>query len=60
HDDIALVEQQKQLFKDFPQYCQQRTNEIEKLYVQFLQQLQLIDPDFKPVKTDVMLAPNHA
>lgn len=46
HDDIALVEQQKQLFNDFPQYCQQRSNEIEKLYVSFFQQLQIIDPDF--------------
>ncbi|BCG65433.1 MAG: hypothetical protein methR_P3272 [Methyloprofundus sp.] len=60
HDDIALVEQQKQLFKDFPQYCQQRTNEIEKLYVQFLQQLQLIDPDFKPAKIDIKLNQDHA
>ncbi len=59
-DDIALVEQQKQLFEDFPQYCQQRANEIEKLYVQFLQQLQLIDPDFKPVNTDAKLAQDHA
>ena len=45
-DDIAIVEQQKQLFNDFPQYCQQRANEIEKLYVSFFQQLQIIDPDF--------------
>lgn len=49
HDDIAVVEQQKQLFSDFPQYCQQRANEIEKLYVSFFQQLQLIDPDFKQI-----------
>ena len=53
HDDIELVEQQKQLFNDFPQYCQQRANEIEKLYVLFLQQLQLIDPDFQTDKTDI-------
>lgn len=48
HDDIQQVEQQKQLFNDFPGYCQQRINEIEKLYVQFLQQLQEIDPGYKP------------
>jgi hypothetical protein len=53
HDDIELVEQQKQLFNDFPQYCQQRANEIEKLYVLFLQQLQLIDPDYKTGGTDI-------
>ena len=47
YDDIAQVEQQKQLFNDFPGYCQQRLNEIEKLYVHFLQQLQAIDPDYK-------------
>ncbi len=46
HDDIELVEQQKTLFKGFPAYCQQRTNEIEKLYVSFLNQLQMIDPEF--------------
>ena len=46
-DDIAVVEEQKQLFQDFPHYCQQRENEIEKLYVLFFQQLQSIDPDFK-------------
>ncbi len=46
HDDIKVVEQQKQLFTEFPQYCQQRANEIEKLYISFFQQLQLIDPDF--------------
>jgi len=51
-DDIAVVEEQKQLFQDFPQYCQQRANEIEKLYVLFFQQLQSIDPDFKLDKTD--------
>ena len=53
HDDIELVQQQKQLFNDFPQYCQQRANEIEKLYVLFLQQLQLIDPDYKTGNTDI-------
>jgi hypothetical protein len=53
HDDIELVEQQKQLFNDFPQYCQLRANEIEKLYVQFLHELQCIDPDYKPDKTDI-------
>jgi len=47
HDDIEQVELQKQLFNDFPGYCQQRINEIEKLYVLFLQELQQIDPDFK-------------
>jgi len=47
------VEQQKQLFNDFPQYCQLRANEIEKLYVQFLHELQCIDPDYKPDKTDI-------
>jgi len=47
HDDIEQVDQQKQLFNDFPSYCQQRINEIEKLYVLFLQQLQQIDPSFK-------------
>lgn len=60
HDDIATVEQQKQLFNDFPQYCQQRANEIEKLYVSFFQQLQIIDPDFKPDKIETQLTQKHA
>lgn len=60
HDDIAVVEQQKQLFNDFPQYCQQRANEIEKLYVSFFQQLHIIDPDFKLDKIESKLAQNHA
>lgn len=47
YDDKKQVDRQKQLFNNFPSYCQQRTNEIEKLYVFFLQQLQLVDPDFK-------------
>ena len=59
HDDIAAVEQQKQLFDDFPHYCQQRANEIEKLYVSFFQQLQEIDPDFKLEKTCVKPVPIH-
>mgnify|MGYP000046387798 FL=1 len=56
HDDIERVEQQKQLFNDFPGYCQQRTNEIEKLYVLFLQQLQEIDPDYKSDSHNMMSA----
>jgi len=52
HDDIEQVKQQKQLFNDFPGYCQQRRNEIEKLYVLFLQELQEIDPGFKPHSND--------
>ncbi len=59
-DDIAVVEQQKQLFNDFPQYCQQRANEIEKLYVSFFQQLQIIDPDVELDKIQAKLAPSHA
>ncbi|RLA20402.1 MAG: hypothetical protein DRQ62_10610 [Gammaproteobacteria bacterium] len=60
HDDIAVVEQQKQLFNDFPAYCQQRANEIEKLYVSFFQQLQIIDPDFKLDKIESKSAQNYA
>jgi len=60
HDDIAVVQQQKQLFNDFPQYCQQRANEIEKLYVSFFQQLQVIDPDVKLDKIQTRLAESHA
>ena len=60
HDDIAIVEQQKQLFNDFPQYCQQRANEIEKLYVSFFQQLQIIDPDFKLTRIDAKSPQNDA
>ncbi|MBE0472132.1 MAG: hypothetical protein IBX55_21820 [Methyloprofundus sp.] len=59
-DDIAKVEEQKQLFQDFPHYCQQRANEIEKLYVLFFQQLQAIDPDFKLDKTDARPVLNNA
>ena len=60
HDDIAVVELQKQLFNDFPRYCQQRANEIEKLYVSFFQQLQLIDPDFKLARIDTRVPHNDA
>ncbi len=60
HDDIAVVQQQQQLFQDFPHYCQQRANEIEKLYVSFFQQLQSIDPDFKLNKIDLKSLQNHA
>ncbi len=60
HDDIAVVEQQKQLFNDFPQYCQQRANEIEKLYVSFFQQLQVIDPDVKLEKIHTRFTESHA
>lgn len=59
-DDIAVVEEQKQLFQDFPHYCQQRANEIEKLYVLFFQQLQSIDPDFKLNKTGASSVLNNA
>ena len=59
HDDIAVVEQQKQLFNDFPQYCQQRANEIEKLYVSFFQQLQGIDPDFTLDKVEANSVQSH-
>lgn len=55
HDDIKQVELQKQLFNDFPGYCQQSANEIEKLYVLFLQQLQEIDPEYKVNNKDLEL-----
>ncbi len=55
HDDIERVEEQKQLFNNFPRYCQQRENEIEKLYVLFLQQLHDIDPDYLHNKKDLSL-----
>ncbi len=46
HDDIEQVEQQKQLFNNFPRYSQQRANEIEKLYISFFRQLHEIDPEY--------------
>lgn len=58
-DDIAVVDKQKQLFNDFPQYCQQRANEIEKLYVSFFQQLQSIDPDIQWEKTEDKIVLSH-
>jgi hypothetical protein len=59
HDDIELVEKQKQLFNNFPHYCQQRENEIEKLYVSFLQQLHIIDPNFRSDKIELTSQPTN-
>ena len=50
HDDIQQVESQKELYLNFPNYCQQRANEIEKLYILFFDRLQQMDPDFQDNK----------
>ncbi|MGR9045835.1 MAG: hypothetical protein ACU83N_11095 [Gammaproteobacteria bacterium] len=44
HDDIQQVESQKELYLNFPNYCQQRANEIESLYAQFFDTLRQMDP----------------
>lgn len=56
HDDIQLVESQKELYLNFPNYCQQRANEIEKLYVLFFDKLKQMDPEFRIHKSSPVAA----
>ncbi|PKM12866.1 MAG: hypothetical protein CVV13_03930 [Gammaproteobacteria bacterium HGW-Gammaproteobacteria-3] len=51
HDDIEQVKAQQALYLNFPGYGQQRANEIEKLYVQFFDRLQQMDPNVPNVQT---------
>ena len=57
HDDIQQVESQKELYLNFPNYCQQRANEIEKLYVLFFDKLQQMDPAFRNKKPSSLPTP---
>lgn len=47
HDDIELVKAQQELYLNFPAYCQQRANEIERLYVGFFAKLRQLDPNIR-------------
>ncbi len=51
HDDIESVNAQRELYLNFPAYCQQRANEIEQLYAEFFRKLRQLDPDFLPPRT---------
>ncbi|MGR9107729.1 MAG: hypothetical protein ACU843_12430 [Gammaproteobacteria bacterium] len=48
-DERERLEQQRKLFESFPQFLQQRNNELERIYAAFFEHLQQIEPAIQPI-----------